>query len=894
MKRESLIGRRVKSVFKGRCNWLDFFQSIENNHEDTEIEYHFEIIDKYYRLNIHYPDHNHMVIFSRDITRERKQTENYELFAENTETQIWHLQDPYTYGTTNKAHADFLGKNKKDIEFKKLTSFLPPEEAAVCIEVNKKVFKEKKKTLTQEWLGDSHGERRLVKVLKNPKFNTQGEVEFISCSAEDITDEYKLQREKDIKENILFAMIHFTEELLTNEDHYDALSNSIEVLGNAAQVDRVYYWQNHYDEEKKEWFTSQKFEWCLDGVTEQIDNPNLQNNPFKEVGDFVGVLSQNRPFITHIKDMENTVTKEILSSQGILSIAVLSVFTNGTFKGFIGFDSCRFEREWTDVEISLLNSFVLLYEKAVEKSYMEKHLLQVKDNFDNFFNMIDDFLLVFDHEGVIVNANDTVLRKLGYSRDEVIGQSAKKIHPEEKAEKSAMRMKKIMSGDKTNFTAKALRKDGSTIPIETHVSKGIWDAEDVFFSVSKDITELRTSEEKFSKAFNLSGTSMIISTVDDGEFVEVNDAFLDIVGYEREEIIGKKIDNQNIFRSLSRDENTLEKITKEIEKNQRLYNYEVEMISKDKVVTTGLCNIVFVTINNQPYFLTSIVDITESKLLTQELAKAKKESDIANEAKSQFLSHISHEIRTPMNAVIGYSNLLSSTILTQKQGRYIDGIKASTAMLMSIINDILDWSKIDTDEIGLENKKFNIDDVISNVVEQQQFKNPENAKDKVKILVEKGDNVPDILFGDYLRLQQILLNLLSNAVKFTEVGQIEIIVNVVKKKTDKITLEFKVIDTGIGISKEVVKDIFEPFKQAENSIISNHGGSGLGLAISKKIVKLMNGDIGVKSELNEGSTFFFTVDFDLEAQEESLCQQKGVDLCQKDDSYILDKLVNTK
>ncbi len=894
IEKEELIGQKISNVLKGRYSWIDFYNRIKNNHQDTEFDYYFEMLDQYFKVNLHYPDPENVVIFFRDTTKEVKQKESYDLFADSTWTQIWHLQDPETYGTSNKAHADFLGLKKEDIEFQKIHSFYTSEEAGLCIQVNKKVFEEKKKVVSKEWIVNSRGERRLVRVLKNPKFNQKGEVEYISCSAKDITEEYRLEEEKIIKENILYSMIHFTEELLINDDHYDALSNGIEMIGNATQVDRVYYWENHYEKEQDEWFTSQKLEWCLGGVKQQIDNPKLQNNSFEDFGDFIGILSQNKAVITQVRDMEDTVTKRVLASQGILSILILPVFVNGKFEGFIGFDSCRFEREWTDVEISLLNSFVLLYEKAVEKRLMEQHLIQVKKNFDNFFNMVNDFLIVFDKKGIIINANNTVLNKLNYSRDEIIGQPAFKLHPKDTVDRTEETLNTMLGGKVNNFSALAATKEGTTIPIETHVSKGIWDEEEVFYAVSKDVTELTRSEEKFSKAFNLSGISMVISTIEEGEFVEVNDAFLNMIGYEREDIIGKKIDNQNIFRSLSEEGNTRAKIKKEIKSNKSIYNYEIEMLSKDNKIKTGLCNIVSVNINNQLYFLTTIVDITESKLLTQELAQAKKESDMANKAKSQFLSHISHEIRTPMNAVIGYSNLLASTMLTQKQDKYIEGIKASTAMLMSIINDILDWSKIDNDGVDLETEKFNIDDVINNVVEQQRFKNSSNITERAKILVEKEDDVPNILYGDYLRLQQVLLNLLSNAVKFTEMGEIKIEVSLARKEADKVSLEFKVIDTGIGIPEELLQDIFEPFQQADNQLMSSHEGTGLGLAISEKIVKSMNGSIGVESKLNVGSTFYFTVDFEINNSTDSNHYIKTKDVCQESEVESCDRLINRR
>lgn len=874
---EYLIGRKTSEIYpkikRERSNWINLYINVDDNYKEKELEHHFHFLDKHYRVNSYCPKEDCLIIYFTDITREIEEKEKLNMLSDNISTQVWYLIDPKTYGSVNKAHADFLGVEKKDLELKSMYNFLRLEEAAICIEGNKKVFKEKKQILAKEWVVNSNDERRLLKTLKSPKLNIQGEVELVICSAEDITKQYLIEEQKNIRDRILYSMIEFTQELLTNKNSDKALSNGIGMLGNATMVDRVYYWENHYHHGIQKMVTSQRFEWCLDGITEEIDNPELQDIPFEEVGDFIGVLSSGKSFIAHIKDLkhEDGDTKQILEDQGILSILVLPVFVGNQFRGFIGFDSCIVEKDWSEVEVSLLNSFVLLYTKSVEKRILEEHVVQGKENFDNFFNMVQDLLFVLDLEGEIVYINDTALKRLNYSREEIISKPVWKLHPKSKREEVKRKIKDFKDKKNNYYSIPAITKDGYVFEVETRITDGIWDGKKVIYAVSKDISLLRRSEEKFSKAFNNSGVSMFISTFEEGEFIEANDTFLNKIGFKRNEIIGRKSLDLNIFQNFE----NREFIKEEIKSNKKLSSLETKIICKDNTIKTGLCNVVSLEINYQKCLLVSFVDMTDQNIMIKELAKAKEESDIANNAKSKFLSNMSHEIRTPMNAVIGYSDLLAHTRLNIKQQDYLKGVKASSRMLMSIINDILDWSKIDNDGVELEDIIFDIDEVIYNAVEQIKFK---SSNSEVEILLERQEDLPSLLYGDPLRLQQVLLNLLSNSIKFTEVGQVKVAVKLLENKMDKVTLQFEISDTGIGISSDQIKDIFSPFKQVNNEKSNKYGGTGLGLSICKSMVGLMGGDIWVESELGEGSTFFFTSDFYIKDLNDNIDERRYNDL----------------
>ena len=229
----------------------------------------------------------------------------------------------------------------------------------------------------------------------------------------------------------------------------------------------------------------------------------------------------------------------------------------------------------------------------------------------------------------------------------------------------------------------------------------------------------------------------------------------------------------------------------------------------------------------------------------------------AAHAKANFLSNMSHEIRTPLNAVIGITDyLLDNGALGSMEKDNLDTIKYSADNLLVIVNDILDFSKIDSGNISLENTSFDLYKLIHDVTKTLHFK----AAEKGLIIHNEVDRgVPHKVVGDPYRINQILLNLAGNAIKFTKAGQITLNINIQKEDDDSILLQFEVRDTGIGIPKDKINQIFQKFFQATESTTRRYGGTGLGLAISKGLVELMEGEIAVKSEVNQGSCFYFTI-----------------------------------
>lgn len=388
-----------------------------------------------------------------------------------------------------------------------------------------------------------------------------------------------------------------------------------------------------------------------------------------------------------------------------------------------------------------------------------------------------------------------------------------------------------------------------------------------------NITERRNAEEKINferkKLQNIMDSMVDGITITDveGKIISVNHAALSQLGYKEDELIGKTLGD--IFFE---EEDTLpfKEIVEMLASRQTIKTQEFNAKRKDKTCFPVSVNLS--VLNDPGGKMEAIVavhrNVTERKNREEALKRAKEEAEIANRTKSEFLATMSHEIRTPMNAIIGMAELLSETELDKNQKSYVEISKNAGENLLAIINDILDLSKVEAGEIKLEEVGFNIAEVVEKTCDIMAFR---AHKKGLELSQHMNPDIPVNLFGDALRLRQIFVNLLGNAIKFTSKGEVDLNIDFASEEKagifkdndgrKNVRLLFSIRDTGIGIPKEKVKNIFESFTQADSSTTREYGGTGLGLTICDRLIDLMEGNIWVESELGKGSTFYFTAKF---------------------------------
>ncbi|PWJ59232.1 PAS domain S-box-containing protein [Dyadobacter jejuensis] len=369
--------------------------------------------------------------------------------------------------------------------------------------------------------------------------------------------------------------------------------------------------------------------------------------------------------------------------------------------------------------------------------------------------------------------------------------------------------------------------------------------------VAASTQKLKISEEKFHKAFKLCPAGMVLSELSTGKFLEVNDQIPIHTGFSLEETIGQTALEIGLLSKRSIAQTALA-----LRNEGRISHFETTYHCKTGEVKTGLVSSEIIELEDSNCVITVIYDITER------IEYEKKTKEIA-EAKEQFMANMSHEIRTPMNAIIGFTNLLEGTPQNQEARQYVDYIKTSGENLLVLINDILDYSKIQAGMMVLETTNFKVKDLVQSI--QTMFQARAHHKG-LKLTLAMDPAIPDFLLGDPTRLTQILTNLIGNAIKFTENGEVHLSVLREPREEERVYLRFSVQDSGIGIPKDKQKEIFDRFVQASPETTRDFGGSGLGLTIVKNLVELLDGTLTLESKPGMGSCFQISLPFIVQAE----------------------------
>ncbi|WP_170292111.1 PAS domain-containing hybrid sensor histidine kinase/response regulator [Heliobacterium mobile] len=528
----------------------------------------------------------------------------------------------------------------------------------------------------------------------------------------------------------------------------------------------------------------------------------------------------------------------------------------------------------------------------------EERKLQLEleeQRFHSVINSLDEYIWEVDLQGNFIYVSDRAEDILGMPKEELIGKdSTAGVEPAE-LEKFRSTVRKAVQKKEPFFDVEIIRKTPSRrcwlslsgIPVFDKKNRLV-----AYRGATLDITKqkqmeatLRDSEESYRSIITSMAEGVIV-TDRAGMIIKANPTAENILGFSFDEIQGRSCFDPSWEMYLDDDS----PVTRD--NHPAMVTLQSRSASRNVVMrkNTPTGEPLWIQHNSEPLFrigseepyavVSTFSDISARRNMEEELKKARQKALEASRTKSDFLAMMSHEIRTPMNGIMGMSTLLLDTALNRQQREYAHVIKDSSEVLLNVLNDILDYSKVEAGKLVLENLDFHLPGIVSNVITLFQQKALEKG---ISLTSSIASEVEAWVKGDPTRLQQVLTNLVSNAVKFTHSGQVTVRLWKEATTPHQSRLRFEVTDTGIGIENAMMEQIFQPFHQADSSTSRKFGGTGLGLAITGQLVKLMGGNIGALSEPGKGSTFWFSIPFQRPLAQLSIGLGKDHPLPQKPD-----------
>ncbi len=548
---------------------------------------------------------------------------------------------------------------------------------------------------------------------------------------------------------------------------------------------------------------------------------------------------------------------------------------------------------------SLVEIYSDLVGMTITRIRSEQKIIENERRFRSLFEQTHDAVFILDLNGVHIEANEKACEMLGYTKEEIKNISFKNTSAE--SQKSQNIYEKLLKGEIVKpYERKIKKKDGSIIYVEANVEliKDTNNNPIHIQSVLRDISERKEHENVLKKQYK---TFELISNIS-YDFIKSNiknineyleDSFEKVANFiKADKVFLSEFSNNNksydiIFEKIinKKDQN---KILLEIEniplfmealKKDNYYISETQIFSdktneeknlficypffRDEKIKGFICyqflskeELNIENIYSLQLFSEIITNAYIKKQIQEDLVKAKQEAEKANKAKSLFLSKITHDLKTPLNAILGFAEILKNDNLNEQQKEYISYILSSSNNMVNLVMNLLDISKIDSNKLMLSNDLFIFEESIINLIKSIQILFTQKNNN---MIINIEENVPKILSGDSHRLNRVIQNLLSNSNKFTKDGKIELKISLENENEQTCKIKFKISDTGIGIEKEKLQNLFTLYYQAHDF---NGEGTGLGLPLCKELVELMSGEIFVESDIGKGTTVTFTATFE--------------------------------